>query len=166
MKKKIVLTGNFGVGKTAIRKCLLSEAFIPTYTPSFGIYVDKITAPLSLEENVLFIWDLPGEFHQNNIPRAHFMGSDFVLYVVDLTRPSTYLNIHKNLIYLHSILPHIPTIIVGNKKDLISSSQLLFIKNNISYSLDIITSAKTGENINYLFKLPILFPKAIVSRSC
>ena len=163
MKNKIVLTGNFGVGKTAIRKCLLSENFLPKYIPSIGICVDKMATPLPFKNDMFFIWDLPGEVRQNKIPSSHFLGSDFVLYIVDLTRPSTYLKIRKDLKYLSSNLTNTPIIIVGNKKDLLSSSQLLFIKSRISYSLDITTSAKTGENITRLFTLPTLIssPKVV-----
>lgn len=155
MKNKIILTGNYGVGKTAIRRYLLSEDFAETYKPSIGVYVDKVS--LSAKEDTLIIWDLPGEVKQNKIPSSHFLGSQFVIYIVDLTRPSTYVNIHKDISYLESILPDIPILTIGNKIDLINTSQLFFINSKIS--LDLFTSAKTGKNISYILSLPSLKSK-------
>lgn len=159
MKTKIVLTGNFGVGKTAIRKRLLSNNFVETYTPSIGVYVDKVT--LRIKENSFFIWDVPGEVTQSKIPLSHFLGSQLVLYVVDLTRPSTYVNILEDVFYLKSILPNTPILTVGNKIDLIDANQLLSLK--ISFSFDLMTSAKTGENINQIFLLPTLFSNSTLT---
>ncbi len=73
------------------------------------------------------------------------------MYVFDLSRPSTYKNISKDLEYLRNLVPGSIIKIVGNKLDLVSKDEIEKVKNTIALPWSILTCAKTGENVEMLF---------------
>ena len=99
----------------------------------------------------LLLWDIAGEVSQDKVPVSYFLGASGIIYVFDLTRPSTYKNIKEDLDYLNGIIQGGIIKIVGNKKDLTTEEQIAEVKEEISVPWDIITSAKTGENVDDLF---------------
>lgn len=151
-KKKIILTGNFGVGKTSLFNRYLYSQFDDKYLTSIGVKVDRKNVLVSGEEMTLLVWDIAGEITQDKVPVSYFIGTSAVIYVFDLTRPSTYKNLEFDLKYMDKVLPGVLIKVVGNKKDLISTDQLEALKKELYYPADIYTSAKTGENVEPLFQ--------------
>ena len=144
--KKVILTGSFGVGKTSLFNQFVFNKFDEKYLTTIGVKVNKKAIMVDDDEVSLLIWDIAGEVSQDKIPTSYFLGASAVIYVFDLTRPSTFKNLTKDLEYLR-------TLMVGNKKDLLSDEAIRAIANEIPQKWDIITSAKTGENVNELFQL-------------
>lgn len=150
-KKKIVLTGSFGVGKTSLFKRFLYNEFSDKYLTTIGVKVDKKVVDVEGEEVVLMLWDLAGEISQNKVPDSFFMNASAILYVFDLTRPSTYGNLESDLKYLDKKVPGVLIKVIGNKKDILSSDELDKVLNEVYKKPDVLTSAKTGENVETLF---------------
>jgi len=151
LSKKIILTGNFGVGKTAILEQYTADTYREAYLSTIGLQVKKKITTILGQEQALFIWDICGEISQRKIPKSYFLGTDRVYYVIDLSRPCSFEHIEKDINYLKSILLNTSVKIIGNKIDLVSDSQLKSIKQDLPYSIDELTSAKTGKNIDSLF---------------
>ncbi len=151
ISKKIVLTGSFGVGKTSLFNRFLYQRFSERYLTTIGVKVDKKVIEINGRRISLLIWDIAGEVDQVNVPKSYFLGSSAVIYVFDLTRPSTWLNIQADIAHLQSLLHGVLIKIVGNKTDLISQDQLDSVRTEIPLTWDILTSAKTGENVELLF---------------
>lgn len=149
--KKIILTGNFSVGKTSLFNRFINEQFDDKYITTIGVKVNKKTVEIDGEEIALVLWDVAGEVTQDKVPTSYFLGSHGIIYVFDLTRPTTWANIAQDVEYLQGILPLAVLRIVGNKKDLISEESLEAVKSRIQVPWDILTSAKTGENVESLF---------------
>ncbi|HMQ47460.1 MAG TPA: Rab family GTPase [Saprospiraceae bacterium] len=147
--RKILLTGSFAVGKTSLFHRFLYNTFSDKYLTSIGVKVDKKLVNIEDHEIALIVWDIAGEVSQDKIPRSYFLGASAVIYVFDLSRPSTFENMESDLFFLGNILPACPIKVVGNKKDLIQEVQLESIATTIS--VDYFTSAKTGENVEKLF---------------
>lgn len=147
--RKILLTGSFAVGKTSLFHRFLYNTFSDKYLTSIGVKVDKKGVNIGGEEMALIVWDIAGEVSQDKIPRSYFLGASAIIYVFDLSRPSTFENIDSDLFFLETILPACPIRVVGNKKDLIQDVQLESIATSLS--VDYFTSAKTGENVENLF---------------
>lgn len=150
-KKKVVLTGSFGVGKTSLFKRFLYNEFSDKYLTTIGVKVDKKTVEVEGEEVILMLWDLAGEISQNKVPDSFFMNASAILYVFDLTRPSTYGNLESDLKYLDKKVPGVLIKLIGNKKDILSSDELEKVLNEVYKKPDVVTSAKTGENVETLF---------------
>lgn len=151
ISKKIILTGSFGVGKTSLFNKFIYNKFDDKYLTTIGVKVNKKSIEIEGKEISLLLWDIAGEVSQDKIPNSYFLGSSGIIYVFDLTRPSTYRNIASDIEYLNGMANDAIIKVVGNKSDLVTSDQIADIKETISNKWDIITSAKTGENVEDLF---------------
>lgn len=151
ISKKVILTGSFGVGKTSLFNQFIYNKFSDKYLTTIGVKVNKKNIMIDGRELSLLIWDIAGEVSQDKVPTSYFLGASGIFYVFDLTRPSTYKKIKEDLEYLNNITKGAVVKIVGNKKDLVSEEQIAEVKEEIEMDWDIITSAKTGENVDELF---------------
>jgi small GTP-binding protein len=151
VSKKIILTGNFSVGKTSLFNRFINNQFDDKYITTIGVKVNKKNIELDGQEVSLVLWDVAGEVSQDKVPTSYFLGSHGIIYVFDLTRPTTWGNIASDLDYLANLLPYAVIRVVGNKRDLVTDEELAHVKTQISAPWDILTSAKTGENVEALF---------------
>lgn len=154
ISKKVILTGSFGVGKTSLFNQFIYEKFSDKYLTTIGVKVNKKVIHVKGKDLSILLWDIAGEVAQDKVPTSYFLGASGIIYVFDLTRPSTYKNLESDIAYLKGILKEDSIIkIVGNKKDLVTEEQINQIKDDISLPVNIITSAKTGENVEDMFAL-------------
>ena len=151
ISKKIVLTGCFGVGKTSLFNKFLYQKFSEKYLTTIGVKVDKKVVEIDGRKLSLLIWDIAGEVAQDKVPQSYYLGASAIIYVYDLTRPSTYLNMKSDLDYLEKLLNGIMVKVVGNKLDLVTPEQVSRVESELPQPSDFLTSAKTGENVETLF---------------
>ncbi len=151
ISKKIVLTGCFGVGKTSLFNRFLYQKFSEKYLSTIGVKVDKKVVEIDGRKISLLIWDVAGEVAQEKVPQSYYLGASAVIYVFDLTRPSTYLNMQSDLDYLGKMLKSVTLKVVGNKVDLVTAEQIGMVEAELPHPADCLTSAKTGENVEALF---------------
>ena len=149
--KKVILAGSFGVGKTSLFSRFLYNTFSEKYMTTIGVKVDKKVMDINGRKLTMIIWDIAGEVSQTKVPTNYLLGASGIIYVFDLSRPSTFTNMEEDIQYLNKMLEGALIKIVGNKKDLLSEEELAAIPNSIPLKCDIFTSAKTGENVNELF---------------
>ena len=149
--KKVILAGSFGVGKTSLFNQFIYNKFDDKYLTTIGVKVNKKVVNIDGRELSILLWDIAGEVSQDKVPVTYFLGASGVIYVFDLSRPTTYKNIEEDIEYLKGILDGGVVRVVGNKKDLITDEQLESIREQLALPFDIATSAKTGENVEELF---------------
>ncbi len=149
--KKVILAGSFGVGKTSLFNQFIYNKFDDKYLTTIGVKVNKKVVNINGRELSILLWDIAGEVSQDKVPVTYFLGASGVIYVFDLSRPTTYKNIAEDIEYLKDILDGGVIRVVGNKKDLVSDEQLEIIREQLELPFDIATSAKTGENVEELF---------------
>lgn len=150
LSKKVIITGSFGVGKTSLFNRFLFDTFNEKYLTTIGVRVDKKNITVEDQEVSLIIWDILGEVSQDKVPRSYFLGTSAVIYVVDLTRLATFENVESDLLYIEKLNPGCVITLVGNKKDLLTEAELIGIQDKLNF--DMLTSAKTGENVEQLFQ--------------
>ncbi|MEM9921727.1 MAG: Rab family GTPase [Bacteroidota bacterium] len=150
--KKVILTGSFGVGKTSLFNQFIFNRFSDKYLTTIGVKVNKKLVEVDGREISILLWDIAGEVSQDKVPTSYFLGASGIIYVFDLSRPSTYKNIQSDLEYLNKLVQGCVVRIVGNKRDLISEEDIAGIQEEVSVPWDILTSAKTGENVETLFQ--------------
>lgn len=150
--KKIVLLGHFGVGKSSLIRRFVENTFSDYYKVTIGVHINKKDVELTKDESVsLIIWDLEGNDIIANTRPSYMLGTHGIIYVFDLTRPTTYEQLEKDLNYIKTHHPNIPLKVVGNKTDLVTKD---FIKqNNDAFKpfVDFFTSAKAGTKVEDLF---------------
>jgi len=151
ISKKVILTGSFGVGKTSLFNQFIHQKFSDKYLTTIGVKVNKKSLKVNDEEISLLVWDIAGEVTQDKVPTSYFLGASGVVYVIDLSRPLTFEGIKTDIEYLKKLLPGGIVKVVGNKKDLLTEDEIEEARAQIKLPIDIVTSAKTGENVTALF---------------
>lgn len=149
--KKVILAGSFGVGKTSLFNQFIFNKFDDKYLTTIGVKVNKKVVDINGRQLSILLWDIAGEVSQDKVPVTYFLGASGVIYVFDLSRPTTFKNIAEDIEYLSGVLNGGVIRVVGNKKDLVSDEKLEQIKAELEIPFDIATSAKTGENVEELF---------------
>lgn len=152
ISKKIVVLGHFGVGKTSLIRRFVTDTFSNNYKVTIGVHITKKVVEISVENTVsLILWDLEGTDDIASIRESYLLGTHGVVFVFDVSRPSTYQNLNIDLKLVTDKIPKVPRIVVGNKSDLVDNDEVqAFMDENIA-SVDFITSAKTGKSVNELF---------------
>ena len=151
ISKKVILTGSFGVGKTSLFNQFIYQQFSDRYMTTIGVKVNKKSVVIGEDEVSMLLWDIAGEVSQDKVPASYFLGASGIIYIVDLSRPSTLVNMQSDIKFLKNILPDCSLIIVANKRDLLTEQQIKDIYDTATQKWDFVTSAKTGENVEALF---------------
>jgi len=154
--KKIILIGDGGVGKTTLIRKFVYDMFDDKYIQTIGTKVSKKKVPLA-DANMdisLMVWDVQGQRNDPLLTR-YFEGAEGALFVCDLTRLSTFENLPEWIKDFQAVCGEVPFILLGNKADLVDSSQFgegelgaLAARYNAKGFL---TSAKTGANVESSF---------------
>lgn len=155
---KLILTGDYGVGKTSLIKRFVDNSFQESYLSTIGVEINKNTLELGETTNVNFIiWDIAGQRTQMAPYRKRFYsGANSAFIVIDRTREGNLNSIeywYKDI--KNSVSASIPIVIVGNKSDL--ENKIVITEKEIKEMAEkfgfhyILTSAKTGENVNDSF---------------
>lgn len=145
--KKIVLLGHFGVGKTSLIKRYVHREFSFNYLTTIGVHIEKNIERVKDREVPLIIWDIAGENTVKKISGNYLKHAHGLIYLFDLSRPATFANMTDQLLELDELFPNIPRVLVGNKKDLISTDKAI---SGLSHDY-FMTSARTGENVDRIF---------------
>lgn len=159
MNVNVLLTGSVGVGKTSIYNRIVNDQFDLKYYATIGCKKGQTEIPLKANPVPLILSDCQGEVSQNKVPDITFYGQNLILYVVDLTRPSSFKNIKKDLDFFKQKYPGIKVKILLNKSDLFQPEQLMCtIQQLADIEFHGVVSAKTGNNImklleNFLLEL-------------
>lgn len=149
--KKVLLVGNFGVGKTSlIRRFVLNE-FSEDYISTIGVRVSTKIVSIDNEQIKLLIWDVAGTSGNEKVPKAYFLGASAAMYVFDLSREETYLNIKNQIDVVRELSGLNALTVVGNKKDLVTENEINQILDKLEISVDLITSAKDDANVEDAF---------------
>ena len=100
----------------------------------------------------LILWDIAGETTSSKIPASYKLGAHGILYVLDVSRPSTFENLTAQISELRKLLPDVPLICLANKSDLLSDTFRENIRKEIGDQKLLFTSAKSGENVQTAFE--------------
>ncbi|OAB80412.1 Rab family GTPase [Cochleicola gelatinilyticus] len=149
--KKIVMLGHFGVGKTSLVRRYVDSAFSEDYLVTLGVQVKSKEVNYKGETIKLIIWDIEGNTSLDLARKSYLMGSQGFVYVFDVTRPETFNHLQSELDFLGTNYSKVPYVLVGNKKDLISSDQIQQQFSDNIFQNTTFTSAKEGENVESFF---------------
>lgn len=150
--KKIVVLGHFGVGKTSLIRRFVTDTFSDNYKVTIGVHITKKVVEVSGDSTMsLILWDLEGTDDIASIRDAYLLGTHGLVFVFDVSRPSTFEHLNPDLKLVSDKVPNTPLLVVANKSDLVDGSELETMFKNNSLSVDFVTSAKTGDAVNDLF---------------
>jgi small GTP-binding protein len=121
-KWKVVMLGDFAVGKTSLVRRFVYDDFSDAYLTTIGVKVTKKTVSVAhLGEDKtasLLLWDISGNDRFNEISADYLRGAAAGIIVGDVTRPETAASMQSHMALLHSVNPGIMCAFVLNKVDL------------------------------------------------
>jgi small GTP-binding protein len=159
LRKKVMLIGEIGVGKTSMIRRLVLGKFEGTYkgTLSFDLYTFKVEGAGTTgdQEVPLVIWDSDGDLGTNVFRHPNMQGTSAALILGDATRPETFQSMAA---LAHGFREHFPgrhATLVLNKTDLIQGE--VPVPTDLQPLADmgvpiIRTSALTGDNVTAAFR--------------
>lgn len=155
---KLILTGDFQVGKTSLIRRFVENRFQESYISTIGVEISKKVVDIAEKTKINFIiWDIGGQITQMAPYRQRFYnGANAAFIVIDRTRQSALKSIETWYKDIKSSVPsRIPMVIVGNKSD--AAEKVVIKDDDIKMEAEqfgfhyILTSAKTGESVNDAF---------------
>jgi len=155
---KLILTGDFAVGKTSLISRFVQNLFKEDYHSTVGVDISKKMVKLDENTKVQFIiWDIGGQMPKMAPYRKKFYeGANCAFIVLDRTRADSLRNVDKWYNEIKNyVKKEVNVILVGNKSDLldkilVSEEDIRDVANKYKFNY-IITSAKTGESVHETF---------------
>lgn len=161
IKTKICLVGDQSVGKTSLIRRFVLDTFDDKYTSTIGTKVSKKEVTVKKEDarelNLsLLIWDIMGQKGFRELLReSYFYGAEGAICVCDVTSKESLEELKYWIKSMESVTGHIPMMFLGNKIDLTDQAKVArqdIEKMATSYGAGaVLTSAKTGENVEAAF---------------
>ncbi|MEE9174254.1 MAG: Rab family GTPase [Thermoplasmata archaeon] len=164
VKLKVCLAGDVAVGKTSLVRRFVCDEFDDRYLSTLGAKMMKkeiqAEMPGSRRQGHvdLIIWDIMGyRGFQELLKEAYFRGSQGILAVCDVTRPETLVGLEDWRRAIEKVAGGLPSYVLANKVDLTEEAQLwgedleAFCE-GWGGSPYLLTSAKTGENVEEAFE--------------
>ena len=148
IRKKILLLGDFSVGKTSLVRRYVDGAFDDKYLTTIGVKISKKLCTIEGVECELLIWDVEGSTPSKKISLGYYRGASGAIFVTDVTRKETLENLqaHKDVFLTEN--PHATYVTAYNKADMLHE---IARENNALDDDTFLTSAKDDENVEALF---------------
>ena len=150
--RKIVVLGHFGVGKTSLIRRFVENSFSDNYKVTIGVHITKKVVEIDVDKSIsLIIWDLEGTDEIQTVRESYLLGTHGVVYVFDVSRPSTFEGLQDDLSIIGTKVPNTTVLVVGNKVDLVAPGSLKELLEENAIRADYLTSAKTGDAVEEMF---------------
>ncbi len=156
---KIVIAGDGNVGKTSLIRRYCEGKFEQSRVATIGVDFQTRKVELPGGPVKLSIWDMAGQERFQVMREGFYRGSLAAALVYDLTEPKSLENLVKWRKEILKVVPGLPMIVVGNKRDLapdhpMTHGRMLADKIN---SYHIATSALTGDGVDEMFTSLAMF---------
>ena len=157
---KICIAGDSGVGKTTILHQYISGRFKSRAEITIGsnFFVKYVKLPDVKNLLTLQVWDLAGQDYFKWVRYAFYKSAKGIIYVFDLTRKNSLERLKEWKEEVESQIGRCPSILVGNKINLIYPPTQIKMREEINRYCKILgtrayfgTSAKNGTNIDDVF---------------
>ena len=148
IRKKILLLGDFSVGKTSLVRRYVDGAFDDKYLTTIGVKISKKLMNIDGVECELIIWDVEGSTPSKKILLGYYRGASGAIFVTDVTRRETHATLDEHRDIFLSENPDAVYVTAYNKVDLLNE----IARERIQLDKDtFLTAAKNDENVDALF---------------
>jgi small GTP-binding protein len=161
IKAKVVLLGDGAVGKTSLIRRFVTDHFSDGYLATVGTKVTKKDLEVGTGSNrmpmVMTIWDILGQKGYAGVQESAVKGGQAVLLVYDVTRDESWKSLEEYWIpIVWRLVGKVPLVFAGNKADLhpdraYTADVLGYLEQKYD-ATGLLSSAKTGENVEQLFE--------------
>ncbi len=159
-KYKIIMLGDFSVGKTSLIRRYVDNAFDEAYLTTIGVRVSQKTVPATGNRPAasLLIWDIAGNDGLSTVLNQYIKGSSGAIITGDVTRKETLAYMNKYHAIFKEICPGKPIVFALNKSDLLNGNSSPAYMARFKKEIEDTTgfkvfssSAKTGESVEQIF---------------
>ena len=159
---KIVICGDYGVGKSTLVSKFVENRFKDAYIPTIGVNISRKSLDVNDSHIDLMIWDIAGQDQFLTVRKRFYQQSEGYFIVFDTTRKSSLEHIGR---WYREVLKYtktdtIPFVLVANKIDLekdivVSDDDIIstLLENEMEVKMIIKTSAKDGTNVEDAFEI-------------
>ncbi len=153
---KIVLLGEANVGKTSLVYRFIENKFRENYKSTLGVnLLKKDMIVEGYGEVSAQIWDLGGQESFKSLRKLYLEGANGALLVYDMTNQKSFEKLDEWVQSFRESRDDAPIILIGNKSDLKKQIKINETKSSDYANMNnlgmIITSAKTGQNVEEAF---------------
>lgn len=152
IQKKILLVGDFGVGKSSLIERFVHNRFSEEYKSTIGVVISKKELAVDGQNLKFLIWDIAGERNIAEVPASYYLGCSGLIYVFDLTRAETWSGMQGRVNDVRSMSKTDNVVVIGNKSDLCKQAQIDRILGEVGVQVDAITSARDNNNVEQAFQ--------------
>lgn len=114
---KLVIIGDFGVGKTTFLTRILTGDYEKRYIPTIGAEVYRISFWTNRGNVLLCVWVMAGQDKLSFLSEKYYAGAQGGMIMFDVTSKMTYKDVDKWYRDLIRVCENIPIVLVGNKVD-------------------------------------------------
>ncbi len=148
IRKKILLLGDFSVGKTSLVRRYVDGAFDDKYLTTIGVKISKKMFNIEGIESEMLIWDVEGSTPSKKISLGYYKGASGAIFVADITRRDTVNNLKEHIDIFLNENPDAKYLIAYNKSDMLND---IARENIVLDENTFFTSAKEDSNVEELF---------------
>ena len=157
---KVCIVGNGGVGKTTILHRYVDGKFVKDTKVTVGtnFFMKSLIFPERNLQVTLQIWDLSGQPQFDMVRPNFYSGASGIIYTFELIKLKSLIDLTKWKEEVEKVVGTKPSILIGNKLDLITNSseiiekdEILEMKKNLNSSAYFETSAKEDIMIREAF---------------
>jgi len=155
---KIIVLGDFGVGKTSLIRRYVLDQFSDQYRATLGVHLYKHTDRILIEgmdrEVRLVLWDIEGAPLPGEQMMRYALGASGAIVVGDMTRDDMTDPMRAAADMVEARLPGRPIAIALNKSDIApppDDDLIATLQDRYGASVAL-TSAKTGDAVPRLFR--------------
>ncbi len=163
LKAKVCLVGEGAVGKTSLVRRYVENMYSDDYLMTLGVKVSKKRLEVPVPGDPLpallelAVWDVMGqpEFREL-LQEAYFTGVSGIIGVADLRRPNTLTALYEWIDRVDRVRSGAALVIAGNKVDLPNARARKADVEALAQAFHAewrLTSAKTGKNVEEVFRL-------------
>lgn len=154
-KFKICLLGEGSVGKTSLVHRFVEDKFQEDYKATLGVSILQKHLEIDEYSVSINIWDLGGQDSFIKLRKLYLEGSEGALLIFDLTNRVSFEKLREWIHDFRGQRGEKPFYLIGNKVDLkdqivVTEEEASLLAKEHDVNL-IITSAKTGENVETAF---------------
>jgi len=153
---KIVLLGEANVGKTSLVYRFIENKFRENYKSTLG--VNLLKKDINVEgygEVSAQIWDLGGQESFKSLRSLYLEGANGAFVVYDMTSQKSFEKLDEWVQSFREARDDAPILLIGNKSDLKKQIKIDEVESSNYANMNnmglIITSAKTGQNVEQAF---------------
>lgn len=150
---KVVIAGDGNVGKTSLIRRYCEGKFEQSRVATIGVDFQTKVVELPSGTVKLSIWDMAGQDRFQVMREGFYRGCRAAALVYDLTDLESLAHIKRWRDELVGVVPTVPMILVGNKRDLAADASLTpgqAMARAIGIPL-IVTSARSGDGVADMF---------------